>query len=210
MTRPASDMIIDHLLELLQEPQQRDIAAHLATSSELQAEALEVREALASYGWQPASQSASPQSRTKLLAALDSSARFSPFEDDLARHFDLNAIQVRALLSRVDDPSSWTELRPGVAVIHFEGGSRAFGPHAGLVRLHRGLRYPSHRHLDPELVYVLQGSILENDQRRFSPGDVMLNEARSVHDLTVSDQAHALLAVAQGRIEFVARPPDRR
>jgi hypothetical protein len=210
VTRPACDMIIDHLLQLLEEPQQRDIAARLATSTELQAEAIEVREALASYNWQPASQIANPAWRTKLLAALDSSARFSPFVDDLARHFDLNALQVRALLARVDDPGSWTELTPGVAVIHFAGGSRAFAPHAGLVRMRRGLRYPAHRHLDPEMVYVLDGSILENDQRRFLPGDVMVNEATSVHDLTVSDHTHALLAVAQGGIEFVARPPDQK
>src|SRR5687768_13679165 len=49
----------------------------------------------------------SPGLRARLMASLDSTARFSPFVAELARLFDLSVETIGAVLARVNDAASW-------------------------------------------------------------------------------------------------------
>jgi putative transcriptional regulator len=67
-----------------------------------------------------------------------------------------------------------------------------------------GCAYPSHRHIGPEEVLVLQGGY-RDDRGEHRAGDYILNEAGSAHQPTALDFGEdcILFAVAHGGIEVI-------
>jgi hypothetical protein len=148
-----------------------------------------------------------PEARRRLLAALETGERFSPFARDLASAFDLSLARVRELCELIDDPSAWQAgPLPGISLMHFAGGPNAIAPDTGFVRLPRGLQFPYHRHLGHELNYVLEGAVRDGDGTLYLPGEAIAMTPGSEHDFSVPGDADALIAVAQAGFDFVPKP----
>jgi hypothetical protein len=145
--------------------------------------------------------------REALLSALDSGERFRPFLEDIVRFCDLPAARVRELLSRIDVPHAWeTGPLPGLAYMPFAAGPCAVAPDTGFARLPRGLCFPYHRHLGPEINYVLEGAVRDGDGTLYLPGEAIVKARGSAHECFVPDDADALIVVVQVGYEVVDKP----
>jgi anti-sigma factor ChrR (cupin superfamily) len=205
---PSDDELIEHALGTgSREPATEGaLDALIAASPELQLEVLAIREALGLVG---ASLGVSNRAagRETLLAALDSSARFSPFIDDLARHFALPRTRVQQLLAATETPEAWVVTpRPGYRYMEFDTGAGAIASHAGFAELPRGMPIRYHRHMGPELNYVMEGALRTRDGRLISPGETLLMEPGSAHELTVDERADAFVAIVHEAFEIIEKP----
>jgi Cupin domain len=142
--------------------------------------------------------------RARLMAAIEGPMRYLPFCADLSRHFELPESRMRELLGCIDAASTW---RRGAAPVegsyNFRPGPALLPLHGGFVRLLGGTGFPMHRHRDRELTYVLSGSIFDHAGHHYAPGSVIEMAPGSVHSLSVTDEAPALLAVLSGAIEML-------
>jgi hypothetical protein len=205
MTHNALDDLPEYVLGTLPEPERSALEAELAQSAELRRELAAVREALGLPAVAPA-QRAPLSGRSRLLAALATGERYTPFLRDLARHFDLSLANVRELLDRIDDAASWEAgPLPGVQVLHFPGGPNAVAPDTGFVRLPRGLQFPFHRHVGHEVNYVLEGAVRDGDGRLYVAGESIEMKPGTTHEFSIPDDADALIAVVQAGFEFVPK-----
>src|SRR5207302_10784302 len=77
-----------------------------------------------------------------------------------------------------------------------------------LIRMQPGCRYPAHRHVGPEEVFILQGgSRAQQSERR--GGEYILNEAGSAHaPAALEGDDCSILAVALGGIELLKQLID--
>lgn len=142
--------------------------------------------------------------RARLMAAIEGPARYLPFCDELSSLFDLTEATMRELLARIDVSSTW---KRGVAPVegyhNFRPGPGLAPLHGGFVRLLGGAGFPLHRHRDRELTFVLSGHIYDDAGKHFEPGNVIDMPPGSIHTLSVTDDAPALLAVLSGAIEML-------
>jgi hypothetical protein len=215
--RPSDDELIEHVLaagagDLAT---QAALDALIGASPELQSEVMAIREALGLVGASIAPGGAMPRgiprtaatSRDALLSALVSSARFAPFIDDLARHFALPTTRVQQLLAATDTPEAWiVTRRPGYRYMEFDTGPGAIASHAGFAALPRGMPIRYHRHLGPELNYVMEGALQTRDGRLILPGETLLMEAGSAHELAVDERADAFVAIVHESFEIIENP----
>jgi hypothetical protein len=204
MTQPALDELAEYVLGTLPEPRRHELSALIDGSAELRHEVQAVREALGALppGGPPVRPRA--DARAALLRALDDGERFSPFLDDLARHFDLAKTRVRELFDWIDDARRW-EPGPimGISVMHFAGGPQAIAPDAGFVRFPKGFRFPMHRHIGHEVNYVLQGAVRDGDGMLYLPGEALIMAPHTTHTFSIPEDAATLIAVVQAGFELV-------
>jgi hypothetical protein len=210
---PSDDELIEHALGIGagERASQSALDALIGASPELQSEILAIREALGLVGVSTATGVGSdpqrmprPRAREALLAALHSSARFSPFIDDLARHFALPRSRVQQLLAATDAAEAWiVTRRPGYRYMEFDTGQGAIASHAGFAQLPRGMPIRLHRHLGPELNYVMEGALRTRDGRLILPGETLLMEAGSAHELAVDERADAFVAIVHEAFEII-------
>jgi ChrR-like protein with cupin domain len=145
----------------------------------------------------------SPRQRGLLLEALGGPDRFRPFFADLARRFDLTIEALRGVLAKIDDPKEWLPSPlPMVRLIHFTAGPALAGADTGLVHMPAGTAFPLHRHLGPEMVVVLEGSMYDNG-RLYRPGDVTERPADSVHEYQAGPERDLVLVVAHHGIDLM-------
>lgn len=138
--------------------------------------------------------------RERLLAALDAEP-YLPFCSELAQHVDLPEAETRKLLARCADPALWTRgIAPVTGYIDFEPGPRVAPLRAGFVQLSGGARLPRHEHLDRELTFVLAGTLVDDQQRRFNAGDVIEMAVGTAHALEVPDGESATVVLLGGRV----------
>lgn len=207
MTRKAFDDLPEYVLGTLPEAERSALEAELASSPELRRELTAVREVLGLAAAPAAAPRSSAAGRSRLLAALASGDRYSPFLQDLARHFDLSLARVRELFHKIDEAASWEAgPMPGIQVMHFAGGPNAIAPDTGFVRLPRGLQFPYHRHLGHEVNYVLEGAVRDGDGRLYVAGEAIEMKPGTAHEFSIPDDADALIAVIQAGFEFVEKP----
>lgn len=201
---PALDELAEYVLGTLPEPRRLELSAIIARSPALEHELQAVREALGALPPQLPPVRPRADARAALLRALDSGERFSPFLDDLARHFDLAKTRVRELFHLIDDATRWEPgPMPGIDVMHFAGGPHAIAPDTGFVRLPRGFRFPMHRHVGHEVNYVLQGAIRDGDGTLYLPGEAIIKAPHTTHDFSIPEDADALVAVVHAGFELV-------
>jgi hypothetical protein len=147
---------------------------------------------------------APPALRARLLASVAGPAKYLPFCAELAAHFDLPASRMRELLSQIDEPGRWTTgIEPIQGFLDFSPGVRHEGLHGGFVRMRRGTLFPLHRHHERELMYVLDGAVMDDQGRRLGPGGASDLPAGSSHSLVVPGEADALIALLHGGIEML-------
>ncbi len=126
----------------------------------------------------------SPALRTRLLDAALPSGRLWRFERAVAELLDLSVERVRVVLDRLDEPSTWVPLMPGVAICWVDGGPRVQGALRGFMRVAAGVRTTGHEHVGAETVLVLQGAVREVDSGRIArPGELLKSEPGSSHSL---------------------------
>jgi hypothetical protein len=142
--------------------------------------------------------------RSRLMAALEGPARYLPFSAELSRHFDLPEPRLRELLSSIDAPGRWKRGNlPLEGYLDFEPGPALRPLHAGFVRLLGGAGFPLHRHRERELSFVLSGRVHDDAGRSYDAGSLIEMPPGSVHALSVTEGAPALLAVLNGGIEML-------
>ena len=139
--------------------------------------------------------------RARLLNALTGVGRFRPLLAALARLTDLGAGALTDVLRRIDDAASWIEGAPGVRYFHFNVGPGAPTPAAGLVRVRPGAVFPRHRHLGPEVSFVLDGVLIQ-DGRRHGPGSVLESATDSEHEYAAGPGRDLLLVSLHSGIAF--------
>lgn len=145
-----------------------------------------------------------PSARARLLNALGhdgGGARFRPLLAALGRLTDLSAEALSAVLARIDEAASWIDGAPGVSYFHFTPGPGAPAPAAGLVRVQPGAIFPRHRHLAPEVSFVLDGVLVENG-RRCGPGSLLESATGSEHEYSAGPGRDLLLVSLHGGIAF--------
>jgi hypothetical protein len=144
-----------------------------------------------------------PARRASLLAAL-AAEPYLPFCQELAAHVDLPVSETRKLLARCADPRTWTPGTPPVAgYVDFEPGPRVAPLRAGFVHLQGGARLARHEHLERELTFVLAGTLIDDQQRRFSAGEVIAMSVGSTHALHVPEHDSATVVLLSGRVRGV-------
>jgi mannose-6-phosphate isomerase-like protein (cupin superfamily) len=142
--------------------------------------------------------------RARLLASVTGPAKYLPFCAELAAHFDLSGPRMKELLSQIDEPGRWTAgIEPIQGFLHFPPGARHEGLHGGFVRMRRGTLFPLHRHRQRELMYVLEGAVMDDQGRRLGPGGAFEMPAGSSHSLTVPGEDDVLIALLHGGIEML-------
>jgi hypothetical protein len=197
----------DYVLELVTPSERRRIDALVASSPELQAEVRAAREALGLVAEAQGGMRPSPGGRNRLLAALETGARYAPFVADLCASFDLGESRIRELCDQIDLPSAWEAGPiPGISVMHFAGGPNVVAPDTGFVRLPRGLQFPYHRHVGHEINYVIEGAMRDGDGSLYLPGEAIVMEPGTAHEFSIPDDADALIAVVQAGFEFIPKP----
>jgi len=139
--------------------------------------------------------------RARLLEAVSGVGRFQPLLGALGRLTDLGAATLSAVLARIDQAASWTDGAPGVSYFHFTPGPGAPAPAAGIVRVRPGAVFPRHRHLGPEVGFVLDGVLVENGQRH-GAGSVIESAAGSEHEFAAGGGRDLLIVSLHGGIAF--------
>jgi quercetin dioxygenase-like cupin family protein len=123
--------------------------------------------------------------RASVLASRGSLLPLAGLAPRLATFLDLPAERVESLLRATGKAAEapWQDDRVrGVRLLHFEGGARHAGADCGLVHVPAGARYPLHRHLGDEWVFVLSGSAEEEETgEHWGPGDLCRRVAGSSH-----------------------------
>jgi len=140
--------------------------------------------------------------RARLLDALAGVQRFRPLMEALARLTDLGSDALFAVLRRIEDAASWIEGAPGISYFHFTPGPGAPSPAAGLVRLRPGAVFPRHRHLGPEVSFVLDGVLIDDAGLGHGPGAVIESAAGSEHAYAAGAGRDLLLVSLHAGIAF--------
>jgi putative transcriptional regulator len=144
-----------------------------------------------------------PAMRARMLASLDTTHRFDDLEERVADLADLSIDQARALLLRVDAPSTKWDPGPaeGIELLHFEGGPRTRNAVTGFVRHAPGTTFPEHEHVGDERVLVLQGAFEDADGAVYRSGDLAERGPITPHSYrAVGPLALVTMAVVQGGV----------
>lgn len=123
--------------------------------------------------------------RASVLASRAGELPLAGLVPRLATFLDLPPERAKALLRAAGKTAEapWVDDRVrGVRLLHFEGGARHAGADCGLVQVPAGARYPLHRHLGEEWVFVLSGSAEEEGTgETWGPGDLYRRPGGSSH-----------------------------
>lgn len=196
------DLLPDYLMGGLAEAERAEVAAAVAASPELQAEVAALSEALFALADDLPEVAPDPAVRARLLASA-AQDRLLPFADDLARICDLARGVMQAILRKVDDLAAWAPgPMPGIEVIHFDHGPGCLAADTGLVRFVPGAVIPRHRHLGHELSYVLEGTLIDDDGRRYGPGEVLDKTVDDTHGFSAGAEAPLVLVLVHSGFEF--------
>jgi quercetin dioxygenase-like cupin family protein len=142
--------------------------------------------------------------RSRLLHAIEGPSRYLPFSRLVSRHFDLPLSSVQQLFERASDPKNWmVGVGPIRRYLDFQPGPAAVAPRAGLIWLSAGGRIPAHRHVDPELMVVLEGVLTDDQGRRVVAGEALELPSGSGHTVQIHDASDVLMALLHGKIHLL-------
>jgi hypothetical protein len=139
--------------------------------------------------------------RERMLRAALPEERLARYAGPIAKLLEIDVDAARALIARIDDPSAWFDLLPGIALLPAPGGPSVTNALRGFVRVRAGVEFPEHEHLGDESVMIMQGYYADGvTGEEFGPGDVPQHAERSQHSFRVLADGPDLLGlvVAQG------------
>jgi len=151
----------------------------------------------------------SPQSRVRVLEALQPYERFVRFEAAVAELLHVSMTEAAAALQRIDDPTAWLAQAPGVAYLPVAGSPEAGFFLAGFLRVEAGMEFPEHEHLGEEVTFVLQGAFEEScSGALFLPGQPSRMPGGSRHTFRVpADGPHLVgLVTVKTGVRFASAP----
>jgi quercetin dioxygenase-like cupin family protein len=140
----------------------------------------------------------------RLLRRVDEMPlRFAPFFSRTAELFALNEAKVEALFSEFDKAATWHDSgAPGVKQFDVIAGKTLADTRGHFLRCAPGAHVPSHRHLGPESVLVLEGAYVDDQGTQRVAGQLHHMPAGTVHALRASDAGCTIAIMAQG-VEFL-------
>jgi putative transcriptional regulator len=140
--------------------------------------------------------------KARLLASVGG-GRFERFSARVASVVDVTLDRARELLALIERAASWEQPRPGIELVHFDGGPAYAAADCGFVRLAPGATFPWHAHRGEEVMVVLAGALRDDQGRRFGPGDELVMAEGSSHDLTAEGGSEVIyLARVMNGIEI--------
>jgi hypothetical protein len=147
----------------------------------------------------------SPDVKARLLASVGG-GRFERFADRISTLFDVSVDRARELLALVERTASWEHPIPGVSLIHFKGGPAYANADCGFVRIAAGCKFPWHTHRGEEVNLILVGYARDAEGKVFGPGDEIVEQQGSAHDLTAGEEDVLYVARAMNGIEVSGLP----
>ena len=134
--------------------------------------------------------------RARLLRAAVPEERLARYADAIAERLEIDVEAARTLIARIDDPSAWFELLPGISLLPAPGGAGVQQALRGFVRVRAGVEFPEHEHLGEESVMIMQGYYADGVTGEvFGPGDVPTHALRSQHSFRVLADGPDLLGL---------------
>ncbi len=134
--------------------------------------------------------------RARVLAAAAPDERLARYVQPITALLDVDERAARSMLARIDDPSAWFELMPGISLLPVDGGPRTQGALRGFVRIRAGTEFPLHQHLGEEAVMIMQGYYADGASGAvFGPGDTPIHPVGSEHSLRVLSDGPDLLGL---------------
>lgn len=134
--------------------------------------------------------------RARLLEAARPEDRLARYAAPIASLLDIDEAAAGALLARVDDPSAWMELMPGISLLPAPAGPLAAGSLRGFVRVRAGVEFPEHSHLGDEAVLIMQGYYADGVTGQvFGPGDTPRHPIDTQHSFRVLADGPDLLGL---------------
>ena len=93
--------------------------------------------------------------------------------------------------------------RPAHTVVHVEGGINRKKAVVGFIKVDPGGEFPHHKHAGEELMFILQGVILDGE-KRYERGQLIVQAPDTEHDLRVAEDGEPaiFLTVADRGIYF--------
>lgn len=147
----------------------------------------------------------SPDVKARLLASVGG-GRFERFVDRISSLFDVSIDRARELVALVERTASWEHPIPGVSLIHFKGGPAYANADCGFVRIAAGCKFPWHTHRGEEVNLILVGCARDAEGKVFGPGDEIVEQQGSAHDLTAGEEDVLYVARAMNGIEVSGLP----
>lgn len=198
--------LIEYLLGTASPDDQAAVEAALAdplVSAELKA----LRELLGAVGTQGAPAPAPASLRDRVVASIASS-ELAGYTRRAAAFLDLEPGQTRELLASLGmpDQADWEPTGfAGIRTFELPSGPRlASAERCVAIHMMAGSQFPEHQHGGDEWGLVLQGQLLQNDGKRFGPGDLVHQAKGSSHAFVATDDIDVLqLVVLHGAIQFV-------
>jgi anti-sigma factor ChrR (cupin superfamily) len=123
-----------------------------------------------------------PAALPGLLAQVRATDRITHFAPQLAELYDLSLEQAQALITQLRGSEGWTEgPAAGVKLFPVQTGPRVRDALAALVSLEPGSEFPSHPHLGPEKVLVLEGAYRDSSGEEYWRGELHQSAAGTQH-----------------------------
>lgn len=192
------DLLPDYALGTLSAAEADRIDAALVESPELRAALAAIEDAYFGLAASLTPVPPAPAVKSRLLASV-AADRYGPFVKDVARYCGLALERAQAVLAVIGQPDKWEiGLVPGNFLFHFEGGPGAYAADCGLVILPAHFQFPRHKHLGPEVNYILEGSMIDDDGRSYGPGDALVKTVDDEHSFTIGPNGCTFLAVQSG------------
>jgi hypothetical protein len=197
------DRIGDLLLGDVTDAEREALEAHVGACARCAQELMQAADAFAALALALPAEAPTAGLRARVLGDAKPT-RLAAFIDRLATLFDVTRGKARALLERLDDPAAWG---PGPVpdswVMMAQGGPKLQGAFCGFVKMGAGVRWPIHKHLGREHMFVLEGGFRQDDGVEVHPGTTHVMEEGTAHGFTIfADEACVSAVVLVGGVEF--------
>jgi putative transcriptional regulator len=144
----------------------------------------------------------------RLLARAEAiPTRYAPFYEQLMQMFQLDEAALEQELLRAGEPRKWKASGlPGVRVFELEAGPDLRAAQTLLVRFGTGMRFPQHRHRQPERTLILEGGYRDETGREYHPGDYDDRGTQGAHAFRALDDGPCIAASVHHGFDFTFWP----
>ncbi len=200
------EQLPDLVVGFLTDAQVADVEAHLAGCPSCSAERAALEDALHAVALGGPDE-APPEGLRASILEVAGRDRFAPLVERLGALFDVAVETARDYLGRLTDPEGWVDLLPGITYLDLEGGPAAAGGRVGLVKMDEGARFPVHRHVGVERVFVLQGGVKDASGDEAWAGDIVEMPDGSEHWFEAMGPDGLIYAVVVADVQILGPPP---
>ena len=201
MTDHIDNWLADWFAGTLSDDRERRLAEHIAECDRCAKEFERVRADFARLASRQGEDRPSESLRQRILDAAEPGARFFDLSDHVRDVLDIDEETTAELFAAIDDESNWVPF-PGYDIAFFyfpfadiEPGDAVDAQFVSILRVGRGETFPEHRHLGRERIFMLQGTMVEDDGEVFHRGDYIDHDDDTEHTFRVPDDSPALVGI---------------